>query len=147
MAEIKGELSSYYVSIGFDKRGKAWVKSRQVTKKDSAQNIIKPKIEEGSAYRLTHNTQGRTGLDTSSIRINTLAEKLKSVNDKEKGTFNQRTWHGSGMDFNEFNLEKALTGTGDMAHGRGIYTARTKRRPRCIKNTPKVKDYRHICMK
>ena len=114
---------------------------------ESVKAIIKQKIEEGSAYRLTHNTQGRTGLDTSSIRINTIAEKLKSVNDKEKGTFNQRAWHGSGMDFNEFNPGKAHTGTGDMVHGWGIYTAKNKKTARHIKNTQKVKDYRHTSTK
>ena len=114
---------------------------------ESVKAIIKQKIEEGSAYLLTHNTQGRTGLDTSSIRINTIAEKLKSVNDKEKGTFNQRAWHGSGMDFNEFNPGKAHTGTGDMVHGWGIYTAKNKKTARHIKNTQKVKDYRHTSTK
>ena len=109
LAKIRGELSSYYVNIEFNKNGKAWVKSGQVTKKDSARNIIKTKITEGSARSLTHNTQGLPGLDTSVIRISTIAEKLKGVNNKEKDTFYQRAWNGSGMDFNEFNLEKALT--------------------------------------
>ena len=110
MAEIKGELSNYYVSIEFDKNGKIWFKSGQAAKEDSAQNIIKQKIEEGSAYRLTHNTQGRTGRDTSSIHINTVAEILKSVYNEKYQTFYQRAWHGSSMDFNEFSLEKELTG-------------------------------------
>ena len=113
----------------------------------SAKAIIKQKIEEGSAYLLTHNTQGRTGLDTSSIRINTVAEKLKSVNNENRQTFNQRAWHGSGMDFNEFNLEKALTGAGDMVHGWSIYTTKNKKTARHIKNTQKVKDYRHTSTK
>lgn len=43
LAKIRGELSSYYVNIEFNKNGKAWVKSGQVTKKDSARNIIKTK--------------------------------------------------------------------------------------------------------
>ena len=51
------------------------------------------------------------------------------------------------MDFNEFNLEKALTGAGDMVHGRGIYTAKNKQTARVYKNTPKVRGYRHICTK
>ena len=118
MAEIKGELSNYYVSIEFDKNGKIWFKSGQATDKSSAQNIIKTKITEGSARSLTHNTQGLPGLDTSAIRINTVAEKLKSVNNEKYQTFDQRAWHGSGMDFNEFTPEKALTGAGDMVHGR-----------------------------
>ena len=80
----------------------------------SAKAIIKQKIEEGSARRLTHNTQGRTGRDTSAIRINTVAEKLKSVNNEKYQTFDQCAWHGSGMDF---NLGKPLTGAGDMVHG------------------------------
>ena len=97
----------------------------------SAKAIIKQKITEGSARSLTHNTQGRTGLDTSSIRINTVAEKLKSVNNEKYQTFDQCAWHGSGMDFNEFSLEKVLTGAGDMIHGR--FTLLKKRRPGCIK--------------
>ena len=103
----------------------------------SAKAIIKQKIEEGSAYLLTHNTQGRTGLDTSSIRINTVAEKLKSVNNENRQTFNQRAWHGSGMDFNEFNLGKALIGAGDMVHGWGIYTAKNKKTARTYKKHAK----------
>ena len=84
----------------------------------SYRNIIKTKIAEGSARSLSHNTQGLPGRDTSAIRINTLAEKLKSVNNEKYQTFDQCAWHGSGMDFNEFNPEKVLTGAGDMIHGR-----------------------------
>ena len=53
----------------------------------SYRNIIKTKITEGSARSLTHNTQGRTGRDTSAIRINTVAEKLKSVNNEKISNF------------------------------------------------------------
>ena len=113
----------------------------------SYRNIIKTKIAEGSARSLTHNTQGLPGLDTSAIRINTVAEKLKSVNNEKYQTFDQCAWHGSGMDFNKFNLEKALTGAGDMVHGRSIYTAKNKQTARVYKNTPKVMGYRHICTK
>ena len=84
----------------------------------SYRNIMKTKITEGSARSLTHDTQGLPGFDTSAIRINTVAEKLKSVNNEKYQTFDQRAWHGSGMDFNEFTPEKALTGAGDMVHGR-----------------------------
>lgn len=114
---------------------------------ESVKAIIKQKIEEGTARSLSHNTQGLPGRDTSSIDINTIAEKLKSVNNENRQTFDQRAWHGSGMDFNEFNLEKALTGAGDMVHGRGIYTAKNKQTARVYKNTPKVRGYRHICTK
>lgn len=69
------------------------------------------------------------------------------ITPKDGTTFDQRAWHGSGMDFNEFNLEKALTGAGDMVHGRGIYTAKNKQTARVYKNTPKVRGYRHICTK
>lgn len=46
---------------------------------------------------------------------------------------NQRAWHGSGMDFNKFNPEKALTGAGGMVHGCGIYTAENKKTARVYK--------------
>ena len=115
MAEIKGELSNYYVSIEFDKNGKVWFKSGQATDKSSARNIIKTKITEGSARSLTHNTQGLPGLDTSAIFIANIAKTLKSVNNRNQGIFDQCAWHGSGMDF---NLGKPLTGAGDMIHGR-----------------------------
>ena len=72
--------------------------------------------------------------------------KLKKENwdlyqtDKEdKETYYQRAWHGSGMDFNEFNLEKALTGAGDMVHGWGIYTAKNKKTARAYKKHAKSK--------
>lgn len=54
-------------------------------------------------------------------------------------TFDQRAWHGSGMDFNEFNLEKALTGAGDMVHGWGIYTAKNKKTAQAYKKHAKSK--------
>lgn len=100
----------------------------------SAKAIIKQKITEGSARSLTLVTpQGLSGQNTSAISIDNIAETLKSVNNENRQTFDQRAWHGSGMDFNEFNLGKALTGAGDMVHGRGIYTAKNKRRLGCIK--------------
>ena len=137
LAQVKGYKGAYYVVLEIDKNGKIWFKTGQKGNTKSISNIIKQKITEGSARSLTHNTQGLPGLDTSVIHINTIAEKLKGVNDKEKGTFNQRAWHGSGMDFNEFNLEKALTGAGDMVHGWGIYTAENKKTARVYKTCRK----------
>ena len=112
LAQISGEKGDYYVVIEFDKIGRIWFKTGMAVNAKSAKAIIKQKITEGSARRLTHNTQGRTGRDASAIHINTVAEKLKSVNNEKYQTFNQRAWHGSGMDFNEFNLEKPLPAPG-----------------------------------
>lgn len=42
------------------------------------------------------------------------------ITPKDNTTYYQCAWHGSGMDFNEFNLEKPLTGAGDVIHGRFI---------------------------
>lgn len=139
LAQINGKQGSYYVVLEVNTSGEIWFKTGMEINPESAQAIIKQKIEEGSAYLLTHNTQGRTGLDTSSIRINTLAEKIKSVNNEKEQTFDQRAWHGSGMDFNEFNLEKALTGAGDMVHGWGIYTAKNKKTAQAYKKHAKNK--------
>ena len=139
LARINGKYGSYYIVLEFDKKGKTWFKTGMAASAESVKAIIKQKIEEGSARSLSHNTQGLPGRDTSSIRINTLAEKLKSVNNKEKDTFDQRAWHGSGMDFNEFNLEKALTGAGDMVHGWGIYTAKNKKTAQAYKKHAKNK--------
>lgn len=139
LARINGKYGSYYIVLEFDKKGKTWFKTGMAASAESVKAIIKQKIEEGSARSLSHNTQGLPGRDTSSIRINTLAEKLKSVNNKEKDTFNQRAWHGSGMDFNEFSLEKALTGAGDMVHGWGIYTAKNKKTAQAYKKHAKNK--------
>lgn len=58
---------------------------------------------------------------------------------KENWDLYQRAWHGSGMDFNEFNLEKALTGAGDMVHGWGIYTAKNKKTAKAYKKHAKSK--------
>ena len=139
LAKVKGYKGAYYVALEIDKNGKIWFKTGQKGNTKSISNIIKQKITEGSARSLTHNTQGLPGLDTSVIHINTIAEKLKGVNDKEKDTFDQRAWHGSGMDFNEFNLEKALTGAGDMVHGWGIYTAKNKKTAQEYKKHAKSK--------
>lgn len=139
LAKVKGYKGAYYVVLEIDKNGKIWFKTGQKGNTKSISNIIKQKITEGSARSLTHNTQGLPGLDTSVIYINTIAEKLKGVNDKEKDTFDQRAWHGSGTDFNEFNLEKALTGAGDMVHGWGIYTAKNKKTAQAYKKHAKSK--------
>ena len=139
LAQISGEKGDYYVVIEFDKIGRIWFKTGMAVNAKSAKAIIKQKITEGSARRLTHNTQGRTGRDASAIHINTVAEKLKSVNNEKYQTFNQRAWHGSGMDFSEFNLEKALTGAGDMVHGWGIYAAKNKKTAQAYKKHAKSK--------
>lgn len=140
LAEIKGDLSNYYISLEFDKAGKIWFKSGQSVQKDAAKNIIKTKIAEGSARSLALDTpRGLSGQNTSAISINNIAETLKSVNNENRQTFDQRAWHGSGMDFNEFNLEKALTGAGDMVHGWGIYTAKNKKTAQAYKKHAKSK--------
>lgn len=140
LAEIKGDLSNYYISLEFDKAGKIWFKSGQSVQKDAAKNIIKTKIAEGSARSLALDTpRGLSGQNTSAISINNIAETLKSVNNENRQTFDQRAWHGSGMDFNEFNLEKALTGAGDMVHGWGIYTAKNKKTAQEYKKHAKSK--------
>ena len=80
LAEIKGELSNYYVSIEFDKNGKVWFKSGQAINKGSVRNIINRKITEGSARSLALDTpRGLSGQNTSAIHIKTVAEILKSV--------------------------------------------------------------------
>lgn len=140
LAEIKGDLSNYYISLEFDKAGKIWFKSGQSVQKDAAKNIIKTKIAEGSARSLALDTpRGLSGQNTSAISINNIAKTLKSVNNENRQTFDQRAWHGSGMDFNEFNLEKALTGAGDMVHGWGIYTAKNKKTAQAYKKHAKSK--------
>ena len=133
LARINGKYGSYYIVLEFDKKGKTWFKTGMAASTESVKAIIKQKIEEGTARSLSHNTQGLPGRDTSSIDINTIAEKLKSVNNENRQTFDQRAWHGSGMDFNKFNLEKALTGAGDMVHGWGIYTAKNKKTAQAYK--------------
>ena len=67
------------------------------------------------------------------------AKEGKTLSTEQNATFNQRAWHGSGMDFNEFNLEKALTGAGDMVHGWGIYTAKNKKTAQAYKKHAKSK--------
>ena len=41
--------------------------------------------------------------------------------------FEQRAWHGSGVDFDNFDLGKIDSGTGASMHGWGIYAAKSKR--------------------
>lgn len=67
------------------------------------------------------------------------AKEGKILSTGQGTTFDQRAWHGSGMDFNEFNLEKALTGAGDMVHGWGIYTAKNKKTAQAYKKHAKSK--------
>ena len=126
LAKVKGYKGAYYVVLEIDKNGKIWFKTGQKGNTKSISNIIKQKITEGSARSLTHNTQGLPGLDTSVIHINTIAEKLKGVNDKEKGTFDQRAWHGTPYDFDAFNLSGIGSGEGNQAHGWGLYFAQNR---------------------
>ena len=74
----------------------------------------------------------------TSFHDNSLTKTVNKNNTLEQ-TFDQRAWHGSGMDFNEFNLEKALTGAGDMVHGWGIYTAKNKKTAQAYKKHAKSK--------
>ena len=67
------------------------------------------------------------------------AKEGKILSTGQDATFDQRAWHGSGMDFSEFNLEKALTGAGDMVHGWGIYTAKNKKTAQAYKKHAKSK--------
>ena len=67
------------------------------------------------------------------------AKEGKILSTGQGTTFDQRAWHGSGMDFNEFNLEKALTGAGDMVHGWGIYTAKNQKTAQAYKKHAKRK--------
>ncbi|MBF1348038.1 MAG: hypothetical protein HXM63_07970 [Megasphaera micronuciformis] len=68
----------------------------------------------------------------ASFHKKSIAKEGGKNKSKESG-YAQRAWHGSGMDFNEFNLEKALTGAGGMVHGCGIYTAENKKTARVYK--------------
>lgn len=74
----------------------------------------------------------------ASFHKNSIAKEGGKNKSKESG-YAQRAWHGSGMDFNEFNLEKALTGVGDMVHGWGIYTAKNKKTAQAYKKHAKNK--------
>lgn len=74
----------------------------------------------------------------ASFHKNSIAKEGGKNKSKESG-YAQRAWHGSGMDFNEFNLEKALTGAGDMVHGWGIYTAKNKKTAQAYKKYAKNK--------
>ena len=74
----------------------------------------------------------------ASFHKNSIAKEGGKNKSKESG-YAQRAWHGSGMDFNEFNLEKALTGAGDMVHGWGIYTAKNKKTAQAYKKHAKIK--------
>ena len=74
----------------------------------------------------------------ASFHKNSIAKEGGKNKSKESG-YAQRAWHGSGMDFNEFNLEKALTGAGDMVHGWGIYTAKNKKTAQAYKKHAKNK--------
>lgn len=74
----------------------------------------------------------------ASFHKNSIAKEGGKNKSKESG-YAQRAWHGSSMDFNEFNLEKALTGAGDMVHGWGIYTAKNKKTAQAYKKHAKNK--------
>lgn len=75
----------------------------------------------------------------TSYIVNPGVEFKHVIDEEDKETYYQRAWHGSGMDFNEFNLEKALTGAGDMVHGWGIYTAKNKKTAQAYKKHAKSK--------
>lgn len=51
----------------------------------------------------------------------------QSRNAQLERAFEQRAWHGSGIDFDNFDLGKIGSGTGASMHGWGIYAAKSKR--------------------
>ena len=51
----------------------------------------------------------------------------QSGNAQLERAFEQRAWHGSGVDFDNFDLGKIGSGTGASMHGWGIYAAKSKR--------------------
>lgn len=51
----------------------------------------------------------------------------QSGNAQLERAFEQRAWHGSGIDFDNFDLGKIGSGTGASMHGWGIYAAKSKR--------------------
>lgn len=65
---------------------------------------------------------------------------------KDEEIYYQRAWHESGMDFNEFSLEKALTGAG-LWYTAGAFTLPKIKDGRVYKNMSEVRGDRHICTK
>lgn len=51
----------------------------------------------------------------------------QSGNAQLERAFEQRAWHGSGVDFDNFDLGEIGSGTGASMHGWGIYAAKSKR--------------------
>ena len=103
--------------------------------------------KEGLAFLTAIGLQSPKRVTLSPSFISSIADendlhKLKEANPEKyqiDDIYNQRAWHGSGMDFNKFNLEKALTGAGDMVHGWGIYTAKNKKTAQAYKKHAKSK--------
>lgn len=135
MAEIKGELSNYYVSIEFDKNGKVWFKSGQAINKGSVRNIINRKIAEGSARSLALDTpRGLSGQNTSAISIDNIAETLKMSTMKKT---QKPTTKAHGMEavwtLTSLTRKRSLSVPGIWCMAGEFTLLRTNRRPGCIK--------------
>lgn len=61
--------------------------------------------------------------------------------------FEQRAWHGSGVDFDNFDLGKIGSGTGASMHGWGIYAAKSKRTAQKYKKEMKDRDLPSVLYK
>ena len=135
LAHVKGSMGDYYVVLEFDNKGKIWFKTGQPGKAKPIDNIINTKIAAHSARSLSHNAQGQTSQNETAIPLTSIQKELENVNEK----YEQRAWHGSGMDFDTFDLGKIGTGSGAAMHGWGIYTAKNKRTAQKYKKLMKEK--------
>ena len=131
---VVGNISAIGLpSIRFEKKENVLMSKKRLRLK----TIWKDANAVVNAQKDPGHTSEYNGKNTS-FHDNSLTKTVNKNNTLEQ-TFDQRAWHGSGMDFNEFNLEKALTGAGDMVHGWGIYTAKNKKTAQAYKKHAKSK--------
>lgn len=76
---------------------------------------------------IMHEYGNKTYSPEDYIKSHPIVMNKQAGNAQLERAFEQRAWHGSGIDFDNFDLGKIGSGTGASMHGWGIYAAKSKR--------------------
>lgn len=76
---------------------------------------------------IMHEYGNKTYSPEDYIKSHPIVMNKQAGNAQLERAFEQRAWHGSGVDFDNFDLGKIGSGTGASMHGWGIYAAKSKR--------------------
>lgn len=124
--ELRNQLSNggkQAYDYAFDKLSQGHEKVAQSAKESA---FIYARMAE-RWYEIMHEYGNKTYSPEDYTKSHPIVMGQQSGNAQLERAFEQRAWHGSGVDFDNFDLGKIGSGTGASMHGWGIYAAKSKR--------------------